>query len=35
MLSNIKQHLVLMLSLVCLLAGGTLSVQAQIGRAHV
>lgn len=29
MLSNIKQHLVLMLSLVCLLAGGTLSVQAR------
>lgn len=29
MLSNIKQRLVLMLSLVCLLAGGTLSVQAR------
>ena len=29
MLSNIKQHLVLMLSLVCLLAGGTLPVQAR------
>ena len=29
MIANIKQRLVLLLSLVCLLAGGTLSVQAR------